>query len=292
MRLLLLSILALSMFAAQAQTIVPNNHQNAFNLAYQQYPDVPKGVLEAVSFTQTRFKHLDLFIEPSCAGLPQALTIMGLCQDGKNYFRNNLSQISRISNYSENDILSSPTTAVLAYAAAYKHYKDSLNIGSNINDQAIILSYLSELPIDHNPVNNFALNSHLYSVYAFLKNPAHQQAYNFPNHSINLDLIFGAQNAAILGSSKIILNDSSVYNAAGSSYQPIDRSSEYGPAIWTPAPSCNYSSRSGTAILSHHYSHHSRKLCWCYLMVSKLFLKCFLSLCDSFFRWSGYSNGS
>ncbi len=225
-----------------------NTYQSEFNLAYQQYPDIPRGMLEAVSYTQTHFRHIGIFEEPSCSGLPQALTVMGLVEDGKSYFRNNLETVSRLSSYSKNDIIGSPQTAILAYASAYDRLMDSLQVSTDLKAHCNVLIALSELPIDHNSVNNFALNAHLYGIFAFLKNSDHQLQCGFPNHQIDLDHIFGETNARILGSTKITLGDSAVFDAAGNIYQNINRSSEYGPAIWNAAPSCNYSSRSGTAV--------------------------------------------
>ena len=40
---------------SQKNQLPVNPYQQEFANAYAQYPDVPKGVLEAVSFTMTRF---------------------------------------------------------------------------------------------------------------------------------------------------------------------------------------------------------------------------------------------
>ena len=61
-----------------------------FDKAYLAYPEIPKGMLEAVSFTMTRFYHVLATGEESCVGLPRVYGVMGLTLDGKNYFRNNL----------------------------------------------------------------------------------------------------------------------------------------------------------------------------------------------------------
>jgi len=248
LKLILTAYAIISCLNLFSQTVPNNAYQSSFNLAYQHYPTIPRGILEAVSFTQTRFQHLDIFEQTSCAGLPQSLTLMGLIDNGKNYFRENLKTVSRLSNYSTSELLNNPTIAILGYAASYKFLMDSLNISNNINDHTSILIHLSALPIDHNAINNFALNSHLYSIYAFLKNATYQIQYGFENHAIDLEYIFGNQNMTVLSSSHIMLNDSMVYNSNGTGYLPINRSTEYGPALWTPAPSCNYSSRAGIPV--------------------------------------------
>ncbi|MEO6302258.1 MAG: hypothetical protein ABIP51_03690, partial [Bacteroidia bacterium] len=70
--------------------LIENPFSLTFKKAYALNPSLPKGVLEAISYTQTRFKHLDNTTEPSCIGYPRTYGLMGLVQDGKNYFRNNL----------------------------------------------------------------------------------------------------------------------------------------------------------------------------------------------------------
>ncbi len=68
--------------------------KNAFHLAYQANPEIPRGMLEAVSFNYTRFTHRSFTKETDDAGIgmPRTYGVMGLTLDGKNYFRNNYSK--------------------------------------------------------------------------------------------------------------------------------------------------------------------------------------------------------
>ena len=61
-----------------------------FNAAYNQYPDIPRGMLEAISYTQTHVRHVKPSEDASCTGMPQYVGIMGLVADGKGVFRENL----------------------------------------------------------------------------------------------------------------------------------------------------------------------------------------------------------
>lgn len=255
---LLTTALALTFYSssvfAQATTqdeTVVNNYTQVFNNAYLNNPEIPKGILEAVSFTNTHFSHIQhaSTAPESCIGMPNAYGLMGLTLDGQNYFHNNLVKVSHLSGLSVNDIINDPQKHVLAYAAAYTSIKHSLNITSNaIADQLPVLTALSELPND-NEGQNFALNSQLYGYLQFLNNEHYQQLYNFPKHNINMEAIFGTNNYSILSSTAITVSDESVYNERGQHYQAKSlQSSDYGPAIWDAAASCNYSSRSGTAI--------------------------------------------
>ncbi|MEI8137844.1 MAG: N-acetylmuramoyl-L-alanine amidase, partial [Bacteroidota bacterium] len=189
---------------------------------------------------------------PSCIGYPRTYGVMGLVLDGKNYFRNNLSRVAQLSGFSEIDIISSPEISVLAYAKAFSQLQSQKNIFSNdISKYQSILILLSELPINNDLQNNFALNSHLYQIFWFLSTSEFQDLYDFPDYKINFNLIFG-NNYSVLSSTSVTIKESSITNQNGESYKITSTSNvmspDYPPAIYTPAGSCNYSSRNGTQI--------------------------------------------
>ena len=230
---------------AQNPNLIQNDFSQNFKTAYQLYPNIPNGMLEAISFTQTRFKHISMFEQESCSGLPKSIGIMGLTLDGKNYFRENLKLVSSLSGYSESNIISNPESQLIAYAAAYSALMDSSALDmSEIENHKDILIQLSELPIDHNIYNNFAINCHLYSVFIFLNSSDFQQFYGFPNHNIDMVEIFGQDNLNVLSSNRVNFDSNAISNVNGIQF----RSTEYAPAIWTAAPTCNYSSRNGTPV--------------------------------------------
>ena len=160
--LIVLILTSISYSLSAQQSIYPtNNYQNEFDAAYQQYPDVPKGMLEAVAFTTSRFQQLDNQVE-SCTGLPVAYGVMGLTLDGKGYFRNNLNYVSQLSGIAVSDMLQSPAQNILAYAKAYHELLQLATFNkTQVENHAEILVALSELPYN-NLQNDFALNSHLY----------------------------------------------------------------------------------------------------------------------------------
>ena len=109
----------LSTFKSFSAEIVVNPYQSTFNKAYQLYPNIPKGYLEAVAYSQSRFSNIQPTEFGSCIGIPQAYGVMGLVEDGKNYFRNNLILVSQLSGYSISEIKENPEKNILAYAKAY-----------------------------------------------------------------------------------------------------------------------------------------------------------------------------
>ncbi|MCL4855965.1 MAG: N-acetylmuramoyl-L-alanine amidase [Flavobacteriales bacterium] len=241
-----LAVLMLNFTTYCQQSIYPkNNYQAAFDAAYQQYPAIPKGMLEAVAFTTSRFQHLDNQIE-SCVGLPAAYGVMGLTLDGLGYFRNNLNYVSQLSGISVSDILINPAQNILAYAKAYNELLQFAKFDkTQVENHAEILVALSELPYD-GIQNDFALNSHLYSVFNFLHDEVAQKTYHFPNHNISLERVFGEENLKVLSSSRIVMTENSVSTIDGKLYTNSNqtlKSVDYPPALTQLTP-CNYNSRS------------------------------------------------
>ena len=93
---------------AQRDALPENNFLSFFENAYQEHPSIPKGILEAVSFTNTHFAHLTVGEPESCTGMPRAYGVMGLVIDGKNYFQTNLHTVASLSRFTMDEIISSP----------------------------------------------------------------------------------------------------------------------------------------------------------------------------------------
>lgn len=254
-KLLLLIICSLtinSFSRSVGDLLIKNNYETSFRKAYSLNPSIPKGALEAIAFTQTRFVHLnETNVEPSCIGYPMPSGVMGLTEDGKGYFRNNLITVSQLSGYTIEDIKSNPEKNILAYAKAFSVLQQQYNIsGNNMADYKTIFIALSELPLLNDMQNDFAMNSHLYQLYWFMANGEFQDFYDFPDYQINLKSLFGS-NYDVLSSSSISVSSAKISNAAGKGYVISGVNSilspDYPPAIWNPT-TCNYSSRNGTAI--------------------------------------------
>ncbi|MCX8081298.1 MAG: N-acetylmuramoyl-L-alanine amidase [Bacteroidia bacterium] len=223
-----------------------------FRKAYALYPTIPAGMLEAVSWTQSR---LD-FLKPdpnqkSCIGYPETYGYFGLVEDGKNYFRNNLVKVAALSGFNAEKIKTNPEIHLMAYAKAFHKVQTEKGIFSNNPVEYIpVLIELSELPLDGNPVNQFAINSHLYQILYVLSSEIIYEIAGIQPYSINLQEVFG-ENYAVLSSGKVVVSDVEIsdashthkFNASASVASP-----DYPPALWNPAASCNYSSRNGVQV--------------------------------------------
>lgn len=268
---LFLSFFAVACFSAQAgqtpaqRDILPENNFSAFfEKAYQEHPSIPKGILEAVAFINTRFSHLTANESESCTGMPRAYGVMGLVADGKKYFQNNLHTVSSFSRFTMDELISSPEKNILAYADAYEQAQKYLLADSKVENQIPVLVFLSELPDDGSLENNFAMNTHLYSVLSFLNNSDCSEKYRFPQYTIPLEKIFGAENFKVLSASSVKIQTDKITDVNGNKYKfdntippqlpttsyqlPTFSSPDYPPALWNPAASCNYSSRGATSV--------------------------------------------
>ncbi|MBD3637681.1 MAG: N-acetylmuramoyl-L-alanine amidase [Crocinitomicaceae bacterium] len=244
--LLLISILLGSISTSFSQNSYP--YESEFQSAYQQYPDIPKGMLEAVSYCQTRISDLN-HEAPSCLGLPGYFGVMGLVLDGQNYFDETATKVANLANVHP-FTLGDPHNDIMAFAKAYHVLMVQNNVTStDFVGQELILRALSEIPKDSNTVNNYALSCHTYQILDFLRDEENQARYNFPAHNIDLISIYGEENLRLLSAKRVFLStNNQVMDAKGNSYTPQNKSADYAPALWVATPTCNYSSRNGTAI--------------------------------------------
>lgn len=239
-------------FAQPTQRSSETPFNDFFEEAYQTYPSVPRGILEAIAWNNTRIRHIATTVDvPSCTGMPARFGVMGLVADGQGWFNNNLPMISLLSGTSAQEIIANPRKEILAFAAAFDYLMQQTSLDPTDPAAAVpIIEVLSELPDDNTAPSNFALNSHVYSVLNFLNQSENQAKYHFPAYQIDLEAVFGAENLRVLSASRVTI-DGDLVQAGEARYQPLPSlaaSVDYPPALWNAAASCNYSSRSGTPI--------------------------------------------
>jgi N-acetyl-anhydromuramyl-L-alanine amidase AmpD len=259
---LIFFLLSVNLTSAQVWEINQNHDYDLyFNEAYAHYPLIPKGILESVAYTNTHIKHIKAENTPSCVGLPAYFGVMGLVNDGQNYFKNTLNDVANMSGYTIRDIKSHPRINILAFAKVYNQLLTDYNLENKPIEQHFkILDKLSEIPNDGVLGNNFAFESHLFSVFNNLNNEAFQNAYKLPKYTIDLKAFFGAANYKILSASKITIGTKGVTNNLGDTYSNTNNVNRIAPpcsdipvsfpysVVDVAADPSNYSSRSGTAI--------------------------------------------
>jgi len=233
---LLFFILSMPIMAL-SQTAENQNYNTVFKSAYQSYPDIPKGMLEAISFTNTHCTHLTdaNYFHDGPDAMPRAYGLMGLVKDGKGYFRENLDLVSELSGISETEILDSPEMNVMAYAKVFDRLAKESK-ASETKDYLSVIQQLSELPIGEEK-DIYPMQSMLYSVCVFLNDAKKAEQYDFPKYDIDLKSVFAKH-----------------YDLLTAPELSIARSPDYPPAIWDPAPECNWEPRTKdvSAVVIHY----------------------------------------
>ena len=235
--ILLFSLLLSFTFAIKAQNYENQEYKSAFESAYKACPEVPRGWLEAVSFTNTQCHHLtdaDYHSnEPNA--MPRAYGLMGLVKDGKHYFRENLRLVAELSGIAEAEILASPEMNVKAYSKAFERLAIE-GKATKTKDYLSVIQQLSELPIGEEK-DVFPMQTMLYSVCLFLNNSDRATEYGFPKFDIDLKAVFG-EDLERLSAPEL----------------RVSRGPDYPLAIWDPAPECNWEPRTKpvSAVVIHY----------------------------------------
>ena len=220
-----------------AQNNEIQSYKSAFNAAYEACPDIPRGLLEAVSFTNTHCYHLTdaNYFNDGPNAMPRAYGLMGLVKDGKNYFRENLHLVSELSGISEAEVLESPEKNVLAYAKAFDRLAKESK-ASDIKGYLSVIQKLSELPKGEG-IDIYPMQSMLYSVCLFLNDAKKAEQYGFKQYHVDLKDVF-SENLEMLTAPEI----------------GVTRGPDYPLAIWDPAPECNWEPRTKPvkAIVIHY----------------------------------------
>ncbi|MCX8111652.1 MAG: N-acetylmuramoyl-L-alanine amidase [Bacteroidia bacterium] len=240
--------LPIGLIWAQAPRYPDNPYQALFDAAYEQHPLVPRGVLEAIAYTQSRFQ--PLIPEEACTGMPQGWGLFGWIENGKGYFRENLRLIAQLSGFSTGELKVSPALQVEGMARAYEAVLTQKNISpTDYAAQSSILIELGYLPQLTNSVDDFAQQSELFEIYRFLTSPEASKKYGFTPWPIRLEDFFG-DNYPVLSSSWVIISEDEIHTKEGIPYRTTSNT-DYAGAIWNPAASCNYSTRPAGTTISH-----------------------------------------
>lgn len=222
-----------------------------FSQAYQNHSSIPEGILEAVSWTQTRFNEMDNAQANGCLEMPQPYGVMGVFDNGASYFKENGEYIAQLSGISVAQQKSSVVLQIAAYAAAFETvYMDYNNYPESERVYQTLIE-LSQIP-DLGRINWYARDAQVYEIMNFLNDEGFANAHGFTAKNYDLTEVFGVENLAVLSAERVVFTEAGIETTAGVSYLPqINgvRSPDYGPAEWAPAASCNYgTSRNGATV--------------------------------------------
>lgn len=243
------TVLLSSLVWAQAALYPANPYQPTFDAVYQAHPHIPRGALEAIAFVQSRFSPLAPTENP-CTGIPQGHGLFGWIADGKGYFRENLFVITALSSFSSEELQANPALQVEALAQAYESRMRARGIATqDWSAHTAIFSDLGYLPLDADPVNDFARQSEIFEIYRFLTDPRAGKQYGFTPWPVDLRQLFG-ENYAILSATQVLITEDEIRTPEGHTYRTTNNT-DYPGAIWNPAASCNYNTRPSGASITH-----------------------------------------
>lgn len=246
---ILIIILSLFFSSAYAQ----KDFSEYFEEAYRLNPSIPLGLLESVAYTNTRMNHL--VPDPNvstCSGMPPFYGVMGLVDNGKGYFKENLKSVSKLSGYSVEEIKKSPRINILAYAKAYAAMQQQQNmVTRGVEEQQDVLLSLSEIPDDGSVVAEYAKDQQFYAVLKQVEKSGRSLG------GFDYEEIFGKNKASVLSARSVSVNKNEVRSVDGSLYLE-ERSADgcsgsksqtdFEGAIWNPANRNNYGSRGSSKI--------------------------------------------
>ena len=116
----------LGLFLSVTMLFSQQQYKEAFRAAYEAFPQIPSGLLEAISYTNTHCHHLTdaNYVSEDANAMPRAYGLMGLVENGKGYFRENLERVSQLSGYAMEEIKTDPVVNVMAYVGFEPHNLD------------------------------------------------------------------------------------------------------------------------------------------------------------------------
>ncbi|MEM7656555.1 MAG: N-acetylmuramoyl-L-alanine amidase, partial [Bacteroidota bacterium] len=233
-----------------------------FEEAYQRYPGIPSGVLEAVAYTNTRMNHLQPTPGQGCTDMPLYYGVMGLVEDGKGYFQNSLERVAELSGYAAADIKRDPRISIMAYASAYSTIQANKRLANRgIDAHEPILTELTEIPNDNSFHNDFARDQQFYGILKEMQTP-HTNTGHRLRQLLNYEDIFGSETLELLESTRLTLKTSDNRNvpSLGPANRNLENSNQrttctasnetpdFAGALWDPANSRNYGSRDGETV--------------------------------------------
>ncbi|GAB4186416.1 MAG: hypothetical protein Tsb002_10810 [Wenzhouxiangellaceae bacterium] len=254
--------------AAEAQLAQQRKHYiDYFDTAYQQYPKLPTGVLEALAYVQTRWVHLQPeSVVGAHHGLPQPYGVMGLYNGAG--FADQLSDAATLLGVSPQQIASDPQTNILAAAALLDQYLTTAGDTADLPVAALataLKDYAGFALVDDSRIQQYARDNFAYDVLLALDRGIDDHGIRVPERPVAWEEAFDLDTLVQLQAPFVRLDltrdaievdgyhlDPRSETLLGPVTNPPDsrsghdiRSTDYGPALWVASP--YHSTRSATA---------------------------------------------
>ena len=227
--------------------------QAAFAAAYQRYPGIPAGTLEAIAFTATRGMAPPTQVEDTHLSMPIPVGVMGLHR-GEGGFTDLVGAASRLTGLSASVIESNTAGNVMAAAALLATRLPKVSRGhADIESLTTALASLSGIPTEAKTASQrYALDAYAYDVLLSYDRGNDDGVLKFPGRPVAFDKAFDQASLETLrapflridlGSDRDSVAKGLVDPADDSLRGPgyLPKSTDYAPALWVASP--NFSAR-------------------------------------------------
>jgi hypothetical protein len=249
----LLGLLCYVQAPAQQQNTLPGL-ATYFEEAYWRYPNIPKGVLEALAYSASRITNLQPQNNETynCTAMPERYGIFGLVENGRSYFKNNLWTVCTVSNITPEQFKKDVRLQILTVAKYLGREATArrMNMYVSPEDFAGVLDILSEIPDDSSEVNIYARSLYLYDIYDHLQKGI--PSLNVLPTAVDLNKIFSGPLLQKLKAKEVTIHydkDSVLYYNRPTGPAGIADSADYPSAVFIQASTGNYrTGRNGTKV--------------------------------------------
>ena len=214
--------------------------------------DVPVEILQAVAFTESRWRHLvpeeDAIPERRFGAgrdhdtQPPAYGVMGLRSDP--HFGDSLAQAAALIGRSADELRSDPQLNIRGAAALLKQLSGGATRQSPLEAWEDAVALYSGIPEPQ------IAEMHTFDVMSAIVSGRASNDFRVGQRELNLALVYGEEKLAVLKAPRLTVDVAATRTFDRSSTDSAD----YGPAIWDPAASCNYGA--GRSATITHVAEH------------------------------------
>lgn len=224
----------------QENTTTTDSLKQYFEEAYRLYPNLPSGILEAISYTTTRLTHLRPDeSRANCSGTPPLYGVMGLVLDGKDMFASTMQQLATVSGFSIEELKNSPRKNIIGTAA----WLNSQREGSGLSGIKNAVKNFTGIPDNNTSLTNFVREDFALEVFKMVKKGIilNDIKYTSARNTININDYFTSEFLNIFNTNTLLLSVEEILPEGRISNTP-----DYPGATWVGS-NC-YNSREGTPI--------------------------------------------
>ncbi len=260
-----IAVIALSTFPVPATAEVANPilsvEAQQMNRWFQEASaefDVPLELLQAIAFSESRWQHKVAGPEADSAEVlheqtllrmkpknaqaddhnqPASFGVMGLRDDA--YFGHSLQQAATLLGRTAEELKANAQLNIRGAAALLSQLAGGRTRNNAVEEWEPAVAQYSGIP------QPSVAEMHTFDIFNAIRSGRADEGYRISQKEVDMVQMYGEQRAKVLAAPRLTIDVPSNVPEDG---EVSALSTDYGPAIWDPAASCNYSSRSGTAV--------------------------------------------